>query len=1456
MRKGKKYISLFLAIVMVFTILQAPIQLTTAVATGEDNNLTIDGATLSVSSDITVKYLLKKTAFDNAGYKDPYIEATYCGKTTKLDALVTSVSGIECYVFSFNNVAPHKMNDSIYTVLYAQKDGELCVGQTHEYSVAKYAYSKLATTTDPYFRTMLVDMLNYGAAAQKYMNYNVNALVNADLTEKQQSYGTQNLRELTTVKYLPTAEASDKANWVGLGLYLENKVAIRGYFDTDLTNGIYVKVTDEAGKTLGTVPYSDLTTAIGPDNTPVYTFIFDGLNVSQMSKVVKFSICDANNNTISRAYTYSIESYVYTSKDSSVEKLANLTKEMIKYGDAAEKYVSSRGTIFGNMTVADLGEVMYARIVNTGTNTTLDVSGEDVLLKTSAGEIGQIWKFEQNSDGTYTIINQANGKMLNVDNGAEASGANISVCTRTDAVSGKWYILTDGKDYAFMPVYSDAYVMSVADNNAFLEAYTKSGLNYKFNILKLIIENNRENVIWNTTPAIPADSGNVIKLSDYHIQFAQNENITAASEITWTSDELEITNNKVTIPSKGVYKLTAKSGTKTKTVYIIAKNVNEAEYVLYYNDFSSSNLSDFRSFSGDGNMSVSNGRLVLSGKKCILLPEYIGDFADYTITSNATITAANNNTRWMGIMYRKLDGSAPYYQFSTRKNAADERGIELVENNGFGTWTYQQVGSFSEAISATKLYPYKIMVYDDTVKAYINNTLLMSYNNLSSRTGDVGLQVSDCTTEFDYLKVDLNFDIIYNYVRLAQLYSEKPVDLGADFYARFAESKSGKSLVASNDNVVIGAMSKDTNQIWRFTRNSNGSYRICHVSKNMYLSTNNSSSTAGTNVLLRAYSDSSDQAWFIYEQNNCYILVPSCSYDVAMDLAAGITTNGNNIQLWTYNDDDDNAKYFDILKESINNNIESVIWYDTPAIPVNVGETVDLDNYSIQYAENSRLFSSLNINWNSDEVTIVDNKIKINAKGVYKLVATSGTRKANVYVIAKAPTETEYVLYYNDFSSNDLSDFNLMINSGSANVSDGKLYLDGEIKALMPNYLADFYNYTISSNATLVSGESSGKWFSFMYRLQNEHLYYHYIAKVGTTASNGIIHQLRETSSTWSYQAQTPYSEALNASKNYLFKLEAYGNTAGGYINNQKLLRTHEINALSKGKLGLQVFDVKVAFDDIKVSVDFNKVYDYMTPNKYQALDNASNGLLVNGMADFSILASTKGYTLSVKSTKLAVLAKTSEFTIAQGCCSDGEYVYGVIRNSDDSGAIIRKHKLSDGSYVATSAVLNLGHGNDLTYDSKNNRIVVARGQSLGNGLLFVDPDTLTVTGSVTIDTYAGAITYNEKYDCYAISRGGKTLEILNSNFEVIKSYTRTDSTGYTAQGMGSDDNYIYFPMSYQDKKNVIVVYDWYGNYIMTIQSDVTREAESMFWVNGKYYFAHNYYLEGMNVWETDLKIS
>lgn len=694
---------------------------------------------------------------------------------------------------------------------------------------------------------------------------------------------------------------------------------------------------------------------------------------------------------------------------------------------------------------------------------------------------------------------------------------------------------------------------------------------------------------------------------------------------------------------------------------------------------------------------------------------------------------------------------------------------------------------------------------------------------------------------------------IFSIDKVSALDSMTPVDLGNDFYARIINSELERALTVSGTNVVTSVTTGNSSQIWRFQKNSDGTYRIVNYAHNKSLDADGGKYTKRTNVGIKANNNSNAQKWYIFQDGAGYAFLPKCSYSCAMDLQGGSLDNGTNVHLWPY--DGNRCKIYDIVKVDVKNKTESVVWYHTPAIPANVGTTLDLGKYSVQFSKDAKLIDPAKITWSSDAVEIVDNKVKVTAKGVYKLVAKYGNKKANVYIVAKLSSESEYVLYSNDFSSTDLSDFTMLISSGTASVSGGKLYMNGVMKALLPAYLADFDNYTITSKATIASSQSNGKWFSFMYRYKNENLYYHYIAKAGTAASNGIIHQKRLSTSSWTYQVQTPYKEKLSASKMYTFKLDVYGKTAEGYINNQKIFRTNDVTGLTKGKLGLQVNGVKAAFDNIKVIYDPSRVYSYMTVNKYQSLDNASNGLLVNGMADFSILASTKDYTLTMKSTKRAVLAKTDKYTIAQGCCSDGTYIYGVIRKSDNTGVIIRKHKLSDGSHVATSKELPLFHGNDLTYDSKNGRIICAPGQSQGNQLFFIDPNTLKVTGSVKLTTSAGAITYNRKYDRYAISRGGKTLEFLNSKFEVIASYTRTDKTGYTAQGMGSDDNYIYFPMSKNDKQNIIVVYDWYGNYIRTIESDVTREAESMFWVNGRYYFAHNYYKEGMNVWEAKFSI-
>jgi len=184
-------------------------------------------------------------------------------------------------------------------------------------------------------------MLRYGSASQKYANHNVNNLVDAALTTEQASWGTSELRTLVNSASAPTFEEEEDipaVAWVGMGLFLENKVAIRGYFDAPSTAGLYVQISDDEGNVLGRITEEDFTTATGPAGTPVTGFLFDGLSVNQMSKVVNITVYNEIDQVVSGTYTYSIESYAYRNQNSSNTVLAELVKSMIKYGDAAKAY--------------------------------------------------------------------------------------------------------------------------------------------------------------------------------------------------------------------------------------------------------------------------------------------------------------------------------------------------------------------------------------------------------------------------------------------------------------------------------------------------------------------------------------------------------------------------------------------------------------------------------------------------------------------------------------------------------------------------------------------------------------------------------------------------------------------------------------------------------------------------------------------------------------------------------------------------------------------------------------------------------------------------------------------------------------------------------------------------------------------------------------------------------------
>ena len=212
------------------------------------------------------------------------------------------------------------------------------------------------------------------------------------------------------------------------------------------------------------------------------------------------------------------------------------------------------------------------------------------------------------------------------------------------------------------------------------------------------------------------------------------------------------------------------------------------------------------------------------------------------------------------------------------------------------------------------------------------------------------------------------------------------------------------------------------------------------------------------------------------------------------------------------------------------------------------------------------------------------------------------------------------------------------------------------------------------------------------------------------------------------------------------------------------------------------------------------------------------------------------GYTqFTLSAEKLLSCPAEGTIKVAQGAAGDGTYVYFVLRNGSDSEAKVFKYELASGKQVAKSEVFNGGHCNDITLNTRTSMIYVAHGSANPKLLTPLSAKDLSVGLSKTINTGIGAISYNATRNCYAVSQGGTKLSICDHNFVAVTNYSRTDDTGYTAQGMGSDDYYIYFPMS-SSADNILVVYDWNGKYVTTLKINLSMESESMFYAGGSYY--------------------
>ena len=152
------------------------------------------GATLVLSNTIQIRYIVNvenvtnyndisvlvwKTAPENyvSGTQDYTL--TYSGKTTNIGG------GVKLPSFDFNGVGPQKLADDFYAVVALKTESGVEYSSPAKYGVLNYAYARFgklgnAASTDANLVLLLEEMLDYGAASQKYTSYKTDRLATSD----------------------------------------------------------------------------------------------------------------------------------------------------------------------------------------------------------------------------------------------------------------------------------------------------------------------------------------------------------------------------------------------------------------------------------------------------------------------------------------------------------------------------------------------------------------------------------------------------------------------------------------------------------------------------------------------------------------------------------------------------------------------------------------------------------------------------------------------------------------------------------------------------------------------------------------------------------------------------------------------------------------------------------------------------------------------------------------------------------------------------------------------------------------------------------------------------------------------------------------------------------------------------------------------------------------------------
>ena len=293
----------------------------TETETETEAKLRIKSAKLELSQDIAVIY----TAIIPEGYTDFYMIFEFCGNEY---TVYGTQNPDKTYSFKFDRVLPQCMGENIKSTLYATFEGKEVSVCIEEYNVRTYCVKALAKNTDERLRSLLSDLLVYGAAAQKYKDYSTDNLVTDGLELTPREFVTL---DATVSKKTLTGVRDENSAWKSAGLVYDNAMAMYIRFTANDVDDLKVKVTIEGREEIYSV--SELET----DSNGYYELRISKIYATEFDSTVT-AIFLRDNEQVGQTMTYSVNSYIYSKQNSSDAALAELLKATYNYGVSAYEY--------------------------------------------------------------------------------------------------------------------------------------------------------------------------------------------------------------------------------------------------------------------------------------------------------------------------------------------------------------------------------------------------------------------------------------------------------------------------------------------------------------------------------------------------------------------------------------------------------------------------------------------------------------------------------------------------------------------------------------------------------------------------------------------------------------------------------------------------------------------------------------------------------------------------------------------------------------------------------------------------------------------------------------------------------------------------------------------------------------------------------------------------------------